>query len=401
MVTYRRDGRRHLKKRADNRYRLIHNGKPIYGYTEDEVYDQLAEIERQEEEGRLRKDNPTVAEYGNKWLPIAKASVSTAVYDDYARQLTKLYKYSGEEKIRNIKPTDIKAAYAQLVGMSQSSIRHARLIWTGLFDAAVADGYLRMNPVRDKTAQPHKGTSGSHRSITAEERRLILETEHPLRPLVILMLYAGLRRGEALAINVDEDVDFEAKTITVNKAVRYVGNRPVLADPKTEAGRRTIPMLPILEEVMKGRHGLVYGRLVEGKWEYATETGFTRAWEAYNNTLCRAANNGLQKRWYGRTQEHKAIIKSGGQLPPYNEIRIRPHDLRHSYCTMLRDAGVDMHVAMEWLGHADEKMILKIYDHTENRIRASVDKVTIYISQDKTGAKKGSGRKIYRIHKAV
>ena len=155
MVTYRRDGRRHLKKRADNRYRLIHNGKPIYGYTEDEVYDQLAEIERQEEEGRLRKDNPTVAEYGNKWLPIAKASVSTAVYDDYARQLTKLYKYIGEEKIRNIKPSDIKAAYAQLVGMSQSSIRHARLIWTGLFDAAVADGYLRMNPVRDKTAQPH------------------------------------------------------------------------------------------------------------------------------------------------------------------------------------------------------------------------------------------------------
>ena len=30
---------------------------------------------------------------------------------------------------------------------------------------------------------------------------------------------------------------------------------------------------------------------------------------------------------------------------------------------MLRDAGTDLKLAMKWMGHADEKMILKIYDH--------------------------------------
>lgn len=30
---------------------------------------------------------------------------------------------------------------------------------------------------------------------------------------------------------------------------------------------------------------------------------------------------------------------------------------------MLRDAGVDIKLAMQWMGHADEKMILRIYDH--------------------------------------
>jgi integrase len=157
--------------------------------------------------------------------------------------LTRLYKVVGDRKIKDVRPSDIKEAYNQYLGRSQSTIRRARLIWVSMFDGAVADGLIRTNPARDKTAQPHKGSVGSHRAITQEERQLILETEHPLRPLVCLMLYAGLRRGEALAINVDEDVDTEAGVIRVNKAVRFDGNAPQLVDPKTEAGRREVPLL--------------------------------------------------------------------------------------------------------------------------------------------------------------
>jgi integrase len=50
---------------------------------------------------------------------------------------------------------------------------------------------------------------------------------------------------------------------------------------------------------------------------------------------------------------------------------------------MLRDAGVDLKVAMEWLGHADEKMILKIYDHTEERIKTSVERLTAFLADPK------------------
>ena len=61
-----------------------------------------------------------------------------------------------------------------------------------------------------------------------------------------------------------------------------------------------------------------------------TEQVFMRAWENYN----------------------KAV-----------GISVRCHDLRHSYCTWLRDSGIDMHQAIIWMGHADEKMILRVYDH--------------------------------------
>ncbi len=66
-----------------------------------------------------------------------------------------------------------------------------------------------------------------------------------------------------------------------------------------------------------------------------------------------------------------ALSKAAG-----HPVSIRPHDLRHTYCTMLRDAGVDMKQAMIWMGHADEKMILRIYDHVgEKRTQNSVKQV--------------------------
>ena len=62
----------------------------------------------------------------------------------------------------------------------------------------------------------------------------------------MVMLYAGLRRGEALFLDVDRDVDFEKKTITVNGAVSFSnGNQPVESDGKTENARRTIPLVQL------------------------------------------------------------------------------------------------------------------------------------------------------------
>jgi integrase len=81
-----------------------------------------------------------------------------------------------------------------------------------------------------------------------------------------------------------------------------------------------------------------------------TDPAFRRAWDSYLLHLSRAAGH---------------------------PISIRPHDLRHTYCArFLRDAGVDMKQAMLWMGHADEKMILRIYDHVgEKRTRDSIDRV--------------------------
>ena len=270
-------------------------------------------------------------------------------------------------------------------------IRLARMTWAAVFDAAVADGIRRTNPVRDKTAQPHRGTSGSHRAITEEERRMILRVDHKMRTMAMVMLYAGLRRGEALALDIVRDVDFERGVISVREAVTYNdGNVPIIhAGGKTKSAVREIPLLPILRQELAGKTGKLYAK---ANGETASNTMFIQGWASYMVALEREKNGGY-RRWWGKTHEQRERIALGEDIGEWQEVRIQPHDLRHSYCTMLRDAGVDMKVAMRWMGHADEKMILKIYDHDEGRIQAEREKLEAF-----TGEKR---RKVYRIRKGI
>ena len=163
-------------------------------------------------------------------------------------------------------------------------------------------------------------------------------------------VYAGLRRGEVLALSMD-DIDLRADVIHVTKAVRFDGNQPVLSDPKTEAGRRDVPILSALRPFLVDHVGLI---APSASGSIMSESAFDRAFQSYLSALSAAAGH---------------------------PVRIRCHDFRHTYCTMLVDAGVPLKQAMAWLGHADEKMILRIYDHVRaSRTSASVDLVEKHLA---------------------
>ena len=63
-----------------------------------------------------------------------------------------------------------------------------------------------------------------------------------------------------------------------------------------------------------------------------------------------------------------------------------PYDLRHSFCTWGRDHGVALHTMIEWMGHADAKMIMKIYDEVrDNRSKTEAERLI------KTAFRSGNG----------
>ena len=65
--------------------------------------------------------------------------------------------------------------------------------------------------------------------------------------------------------------------------------------------------------------------------------------------------------------------------------------IRHTYCTMLRDAGVDMKQAMIWMEHADEKMILRVYDHAgDARARVSLSQMERMLDGMQNGMQKNA-----------
>ncbi len=334
--------RQTLKQRPDGRYVCKYKGKSFYGVTQSEALAARDAYKRQEAAG-ITAGPITVGEYTAAWLPIHRASVATKTYNDYAKQLEVLISALGPRQLRDVTPSDIKSVYNHYLGYSESTIHRARTLFTAVFESALADGHIVRNPCKQETARPHKGTVGTHRAITDEERALILSTPHRVRLAALVMLYAGLRRGEALAIYLDRDVDLQTAQIHVHAAVRYESNQPILDTPKTEAGERDIPLVPILRTELANSHGLL---LPSAKGVLCSDAAFRRAWSSYLTALSKAAGH---------------------------PITIRPHDLRHSFCTMLRDAGIDLKIAMMWMGHADKDMILRIYDHvTPSRLLRSV-----------------------------
>ena len=172
------------------------------------------------------------------------------------------------------------------------------------------------------------------------------------------MLFAGLRRGELLYLNVDRDVDFKKNTITIRGGVSFSkGNQATETKGKTQAALRVIPLNEILAAALKDHHGLLCHK--EDR-SMMSETSFTRKYESYILFL-ETKINGCNRRWYGKTKEHKALITEGKDLPPWRAVDIHCHDFRVTFCTMCYEAGIPVKTLQAWMGHTDATMIMSIY----------------------------------------
>lgn len=358
-----RQKKQHLKKRPDGRYACRYHDEWFYGNTEDEALSAREQYKQAEKAGDVLRPSVTVAEYAAKWLPISRPAVTDGTYQGLACHLDHLIKHIGDIPVADVRPLQIKEVYTvEYLNLSQSYILGAKQLYVALFDSAVDNGLCRTNPARSKDAQPHKGTVGGHRSITEQERWWIDHycTDHRAYPAVMSMLYAGLRPQEMKAVDIDRDIDFAAGTVTLSHTAHKDGmHRYTVTDQmKTENGARVVPLLPPLRAALEGKHGPL---VTNSDGSPLTVQGWKCLWKSY--LFCMAtAINGCEKRWYGKTKKHKSMIAAGEQLPPWIDFDLVPYDLRHSFCTMCRDAGVEINTCIKWMGHADAGMILKIYD---------------------------------------
>jgi integrase len=352
------------KVRADGRFRRRYKGKEFYSSISDEdAKAQRDAYKRQLEAGIAGKQ--TVAEYALPWLKRSFPKVANSTYTGLAIHLQHLLNEIGQKNISDVVPSDIKGVYAtQYKDYSNSYIKSAKQLFCSLFDSAVADGLCKSNPARDRTAKPHKGSSPTTRPITQQEREWILTfcTDHRAHPAVMAMLYAGIRPQEMKAIDIDRDIDFENNIITVHETAHTDaenGQKYAYTERgKTDLANRQIPLFPPLKTALTGKHGYL---ITSAHGERVTKTTWRVAWNSYCFSM-ETAINGMQKRWYGRTKEHKKLLEEKKSLPEWISFDIVPYDLRHSFCVMCRDAGVEINTCRKWMGHADAKMILKVYD---------------------------------------
>lgn len=354
------------KKRPDGRYAVYRDGKAFYGSTIAEAEDKRRLYDLEKAQGLdHEKAGMRISEYAEKWLPVHRFSSCAKSYKLYAKILDKFIEFTRDAKVKDVRKTDIVAFYNTLAGYSQTHIdKHVATI-RGLFQSAKEDGIILRDPTKDATAPT--GTEGkyAHRPLEDWERDLVhrmVDVEykvggevrhgHPFALAAMVMLYQGLRLEEALALDIDRDIDFDNNRLHVREAFTYTEtHRGQLGAPKTETSIRSMPLFAPIRDLLKDRHGKLVTAI---KAEQVTNSSFASMWKSYKTQMA-VLHNGTTKRW------------AQGSFTPIN---IRTHDFRHSFCTLICEAGVDIKVAMMWLGHSDEKMIRQVYEHvTQKRLQ--------------------------------
>ena len=79
-----------------------------------------------------------------------------------------------------------------------------------------------------------------------------------------------------------------------------------------------------------------------------TESAYQRAWDSYMSYLNECAGGKMG---------------SGRKQPVWVMEKFTAHQLRHTYASMLFDAGVDVKSAQKFLGHTDIEVTLSVYTH--------------------------------------
>ena len=123
-------------------------------------------------------------------------------------------------------------------GLNASTIRNTLMPLRAIFRRALARGEVAVNPTsgielpavrgrRDRIAAPD------------EAEKLIAAVPEGDRPLWATAMYAGLRRGELMALRW-EDVDLAAGVIRVERS--WDPKERAFVTPKSRAGQRTVPL---------------------------------------------------------------------------------------------------------------------------------------------------------------
>lgn len=354
-----------LKKRPDGRYACRYHAQWFYAATQEECLRLREEFKAAEKRGRVAAY--FVDGFARSWLVRSHPDIAPSTMTGLRKHVDNLCAVIGHLPLADVKPSDIKQVFtAKYAGLSNSYIKAAKQLYCAMFDSAVADKLIDSNPARDRTAKPHRGTVGGHRSITPQEQQWIntLCTGHRAHPVAMAMLYAGLRPQEAKALVIERDVDFARETITVRETAHTDAENgqkyAFSAQGKTARANRTIPLLPPLKDAIFGRTGLL---VTSAHGQPVTKTTWRVLWRSYVSSM-ETAINGVPRRWYGRTREHKAMIAAGQPLPPWVSFTVTPYDLRHSFATLCRSMcpPIELHTVIRWMGHADARMILHVYD---------------------------------------
>lgn len=343
----------------------------IYGLTPEELYDKVQEAKRQIEDTLYRRENPTVADYCEKWLKMRSATIRPTTFMNYEKALGKhIIKPIGHMYMDEVTTDDLRLVLLPVSKQSQSLYNLVNMLIKCIFYSAEASQVIEYNPsavLNAKGGKPGKEKD----ALTDEQVKILLDTIRDLPPYLFVMigLYSGLRREEILALQWDcVFLDEKVPYISVQRAWHSEHNRPVIGtELKTPAARRDVPIPNCLVQCLREAKEKSISDFViaDSKGEPLADSQFTRVWKYI--TVRSTAERVYYTYVNGKSIRHtvKPVLgghqKNNPKIVYTMDFQVTPHKLRHTYITNLIYANVDPKTVQYLAGHENSKVTMDIY----------------------------------------
>ena len=241
-------------------------------------------------------------------------------------------------------------------GRGYSTIHAIRGVVRPAFQMAVDDDLIRKNPFSFQLATVVVNDSVTREAITRKQERFFLEFVRTDKHFsqyydgIFLLFKTGLRISELCGLTV-HNIDLEKRRFTVDHQLQRSREMSYYIDkPKTDSGKRTIPMTDevyaCFKRILENRKKIRVEPMIDGCTGFLfldmnNKPTVALHWEHYFKHIM---------------MKYNSIYKN--PLP-----NITPHVCRHTFCSNMAKSGMNPKTLQYLMGHADIGITLNIYTH--------------------------------------
>ncbi|SPF43623.1 putative Phage integrase [Candidatus Sulfotelmatobacter kueseliae] len=299
---------------------------------------------------------PTFDTYADGWLKnYAQIECKTSTAQGYEGVLEQyLRPRFGKKILDEIRRDDIKALINDLIGkdLSRNTIRNALCVIRGLFNYAIEEGLIESNPAArlGRFTRSAKTPETKGIALTAAEVQQFLKAAQEIcpdyHPLLLMAVRAGLRRGELVAVQWG-DVQLGGEDSNSERFILVQHNyvRREHTTTKSKKSRRVDLSRELRRVLVELRDKRLLEAYLKGKNDISDEL------------VCRSPEGKILD---PDNLYHRVFLPV---LAKAGIRRIRLHDLRHTFGSLLIQNGASIVYVKEQMGHSSIQVTVDIYGH--------------------------------------
>ncbi len=309
----------------------------------------------------------SVSDFIEKWIEVyAKPNLRRSTVSTYTFLIDEhINPKIGKYMMRSVTQSLLQSLLNQMAidGYKRETIGSVKAIMRKAF--AYASGELRIINPADSLTVPKNAASGNEKVQAYDMNTAALYIEklqgttgyYP----AMIALHTGMRAGEILALTWN-DINFESRTIDINKTMSYANKKTFIGPVKSSKGHRKISFGVELEKALKRckleqtEHELYYGE------------HYILCYADTDQTLCchSKSENVLEMKRFDLVVRHengKYVTRSTFyyRLKAALGTDFKFHNFRHSHATMLYEGKRPIKEIQERLGHASAATTLDMY----------------------------------------